>query len=152
MVVYTLKQCWETLRRYFKKKNKQINHLFRWSSFWYWRVCKQTKLSHLGHRKPACIYWKADAPKTSYCLVRMLVQMHNSAILLRKWARSERIFVHKNWKEGCWQHLVSTGTWGAKCHTVETTLDVLRPVFEERIISELRFDTVGLIFVGCRQR
>ena len=29
------------------------NHLFRWSSFWSWRVCKQAKLSHLGHRKPA---------------------------------------------------------------------------------------------------
>ena len=39
---------------------------------------------------------------------------------------------------------------GAKCHTVEATLDVLRPVFEDR--SELRFDTVGLLFVGCRQR
>ena len=33
----------------------------------------------------------------------------------------------------------------ATCHTAETTLDVLRPVFEDRII------TVGLLFVGCRQ-
>ena len=31
----------------------QKNHIFRWSSFWSWRVCKQEKLSHLGHRKPA---------------------------------------------------------------------------------------------------
>ena len=45
------------------------NHLFRWSSFWSWRVCKQVKLSHLEHRKPARIHWKADAPKTSHCLV-----------------------------------------------------------------------------------
>ena len=30
-----------------------------------WRVCKQAKLSHLGHRKPA--------PKTSHCLWRILV-------------------------------------------------------------------------------
>ena len=63
------------------------NHLFRWSSFWSWRVCKQAKLSHLGHRNPARIYWKAAAPKTSYCLVRILVQRHNWAIFLRKWAR-----------------------------------------------------------------
>ena len=29
------------------------NHLFRWSSFWSWRVCKEAKLSHLVNRKPA---------------------------------------------------------------------------------------------------
>ena len=46
---------------------------------------------------------------------------------------------------------------GATCHTAEATLDVLRSVFEDLIFScrassELRFDTVGLLFVGCRQR
>ena len=50
---------------------------------------------------------------------------------------------------------------GAKCHTTEATLDVLRLVFEDRIItsradvdatSELQFDTVGLVFVRCHQR
>ena len=84
------------------------NHLFRWSSFWSRRVCKQVKLSHLGHRKPACIHWKAVAPKTSHCLMWILVQRYNWAIFLRKWARRgrysqwrsllghvERIFVHK---------------------------------------------------------
>ena len=87
------------------------NHLFRWSSFWSRRVCKQAKLSHLGNRIAAHIYWKADAPKTSQCLVRILVQRHNWAIFLRKWARRgnycqwrslsghvKRIFVHKNWR------------------------------------------------------
>ena len=43
------------------------NHPFRWSSFWSWRLCKQAKLSHLGHRKPARIHRKANAPKTSHC-------------------------------------------------------------------------------------
>ena len=87
------------------------NHFFRWS----WRVCKQAKLSRLGHRKPARIHCKADAPKTSHCLVRILVQTHNWAILLRySQFRSlsghvERIFVHKNWRGGYSQHLVSTG-------------------------------------------
>ena len=64
-------------------------HLKR-SSFWSWRLCKQAKFSHLGHRKPACIYWKADAPKTSHCLVRILVQRHNWPICLRKWAKRDR--------------------------------------------------------------
>ena len=45
---------------------------------------------------------------------------------------------------------------GATCHTAEATLDVLRFVLDDRIISlatsELRFDTVGQLFVGCRQR
>ena len=109
------------------------NHLFRWCSFWSWRVCKQTKLLHLGHRKPERIHWKADAPKTSHCLVRIMVQMHNWAIFLRKSARRGRysqwrslsghvewIFVDKNWSGGYWQ---------------EALLDVLSPVFEDRIIS-----------------
>ena len=26
------------------------NHLFRWSSFWSWRICKQSKLSHLRQK------------------------------------------------------------------------------------------------------
>ena len=96
---------------------KKKNHIFRWSSFWSWR--EQAKLSHLGYRKPARIHWKADAPKTSDCLVRILVQRHNWSIFILKWAsrsqyRSlsghfERIFVHKTWRGGHWQHLVSTG-------------------------------------------
>ena len=44
---------------------------------------------------------------------------------------------------------------GATC-TAEATVGVLRPVFEDRIITtaELmsRFSTAGLLFVGCRQR
>ena len=66
------------------------NHLFGWSSFWYWRVCKQAKLSHLRHRKRAHVHWKANAPKTSHCLVWILVQRHNSVIFLRKWSRRGR--------------------------------------------------------------
>ena len=46
------------------------------------------------------------------------------------------------------------------CHKSEA-IDILSPVSEDRIISRryvvwpprsLRFDTVGLVFVGCRQR
>ena len=66
------------------------NHLLRWSWFLSLGVYKEVKLSHLGHRKPACIYWKTDAPKTSHCLLWILVQRHNWAIYLRKWARRGR--------------------------------------------------------------
>ena len=58
------------------------NHFFRWSSFWSWGVCKQTKLSHLWYRKPTRIHWKVDSPKTSHWLVWTLAQRHNWAIFL----------------------------------------------------------------------
>ena len=100
-------------------------------------------MSHLVYRKPARMRWKSDAPKTSHCLVRILTQKYNWAIFLRKWTRSGRysqwrllsgqvewIFFHKNWRGGYWQHLD-----GAMCHTDEATLDVLLPVFEDRITS-----------------
>ena len=63
---------------------KKKNHLFRWSLFWSWLVCKHAKFLHLGHRKPVRIHWKADAPKTSHCSVRLLVQRHNWVIFLQK--------------------------------------------------------------------
>ena len=40
------------------------NNFFTWSSFWSLGVCKQAKLSYLGHIKPARIHWKTNAPKT----------------------------------------------------------------------------------------
>ena len=104
--------------RFWQKKN----HFFRWNTFWSWRICTPAKLSYFGHRKPARIHWKVNAPKTNHCLVLILVQRHNWDIFLRKWARSgrysqwqslsdhvERIFVHKNWSGGYCQHLVSIG-------------------------------------------
>ena len=139
---------------------KKKNHLFRCSSFWSWLVCKQAKLPHLVPRKPARIQWKADAPTTSHCLMRILVQIHNWAIFLRKWARRdrysqwralsvlvERIFVHKNWRGGCWPHLVSKGRsyMPHRSHYPPQSWCCVST-------SELRFNTVGLLFVGCRQR
>ena len=81
--------------------------------------------------KQNCLIWgiespqatlKSPHPKTSHCLLRILVQRPNWAILLWKWTRRGRysqwrslsgqvegIFVHKNWRGGYWQHLVLTG-------------------------------------------
>ena len=155
--------------RFWQKKN----HLYRWSLFWSWRVGKQAKLLHLEHRKPTRIHWKVGKPKMSHCLVRILVQKHNWAILLRKWARRghysqwrsllghvERIFVHKNWREWYWQHLISTGRRYVP-HSRSYTR-CFAPCFwrlhyqPQRwchlATSELRFDTDGLLFVGCLQR
>ena len=75
-----------------------------------------------GTETPQPYIEKPMYPKTSHCLVRILVQRHNWVIFLRKCARKGRysqrrslsdhfewIFVHKNWRGAYWQHLVSTG-------------------------------------------
>ena len=138
------------------------NHLFRRSSFWW--------LSHLGHRIPSRIPWKADAPKTSQCLVRILVQRHYWTIFLRKWARNDRysqwrslsghvewIFVYKNLRGGYGQHLVSTG-WRYVPHS-RRYIRCLAACFWRShcqpqswcrmATSELQFDTIALLFVGA---
>ena len=52
----------------------------------------------------------------------------------------ERILVHKNLRAGYWQYLIPT-VRRATQNTAEATLDVLLPVFEDRIISR-RADVV----------
>ena len=80
---------------------KKKNHLLRWSSLWSWRVCKQAELSHLGHRKPARIHWKAGAPKTNHYLVRILVQKMSKERPLQ----SMTIVFGPCWKNFCSQKL-----------------------------------------------
>ena len=120
MAVYTLEYgCVYDLQ---KMPLLAKNYLFSWSSFWSWRICKQAKLSHLGHRKSARIHWKADTPKTSHCLMRIFVQRHNLCHFSAKMSKERPLqsmaivigprwtnFVHKNWRAGYWQHLVSIG-------------------------------------------
>ena len=136
----------------------------------------QAKLLHLGHRKPARIHCKADTPKMSNCLVRILFQRHNWAISLRKRARrgrysqwqllsghDERIFVHKHWRGGYWQYLVSTGQLdyyllGAaknKCYADKPdTIDALKDNVREAI-GEIQLHTIANVLknwtnrVGC---
>ena len=149
------------------------NYLFRWSSFWSWRICKQAKLSHLKPRNPARTHWKADAQRTSHCLVRILVQRHNWVIFLRKSVRRSRysqwrsfsghtewMFGHKNWRGGYWQHLVST--WRryvphSRSYTRCLASCFWRSHYQPQswcrlVTSMLLLDTVGVLFVGCRQR
>ena len=75
----------------------------------------------------------------SHCLVRILVQMHNWAIFLRKWARRGRYranFCSKKFGEED-IGIIWFQQDGANCHTPEATLDVLHLVFEDRIISRI---------------
>ena len=133
--------------------------------------------------KQNCLIWGTENPHADIESPRhpkrvtvwygFWIQRHNWDIFLRKWARTgrysqwrllsghvQRIFVHKNWKIGYSQHLVSTGRHYVPHNRSQTRC--FAPCFWRlhyqpqsccRLsTSELRFDTVGLLFVGCRQR
>ena len=105
MVVYTLEQRWEILRQIDLQKMailaKNKNHLFRWSSFRSWQNCRIW-----GHRKPSSKHWKADAPKTNHCLVRMpwtdfpicCSQLKLDSKLWRSWIK-ETLATWELWKD-----------------------------------------------------
>ena len=94
---------------------------------------------NLWHRKPARIHRKADAPKTSHCLARILVQ--------REYEQGEAVTVNGDHHRVILNEVLFTKVEGevignirfeqddATCHTAEATLDVLWSVFEDRIIS-----------------
>ena len=128
------------------QKMTKKNHIFRWSSFCFWRVCKQAKLSHLVHGKPACMHCR--------CLVRILDQRHNWVIFLRKWTKKG------NYSQ--WQPLsiIIAVVLTARRYVPHSrsctrcfTMFCYQPQSWCRLaISELRFDAVELLFMGCRQR
>ena len=59
-------------------------------------------MSRLGHRKPASTHWKADAPKTSHYLMRILVQRNNWVIFIWKWARRGRYSQRRSLSSHLW--------------------------------------------------
>ena len=141
------------------------NHLFRWSSFWSWRLCKQGKLSHLRHRKPARIHWKADSKQvTVWCgfwsrgiIGSFFFKNEEGEAVTANGNRyramlDEFLFI--------WQHLVLTGRRyvpHSRSYTRCFAPYFWRSYYQPQswchlATSELRFDTVGLLFVGCRQR
>ena len=147
MVVNMLAQSWEILRQIDLQKMPILvkkNQFFRWSSFWSWRVCKQTKFSHLGHRKPTRIHWKADAPKTSWCgfWSRGII----GTFFLEN-GQVKTVTVNGDHYRAMLNEVLFTKIeeedighiWfqqdGAMYYTAEATLDFLCPVFEDRIIS-----------------
>ena len=117
--------------------------------------------------KQNCCIWGTENPHA------YIEKKAHWVIFLRKWTRRdrysqwrsllghvERIFVHKNWRGRYWQHLVSTGRpyvphrqSCTRCFTPRFWRSHYQPQRWCRLTtSELRFDTVGLLFVGFRQR
>ena len=69
-------------------------------------------------------------------------------------AMLNEFFIHKNWRGEYWQHLVSTGRRympHSRCFTRCFWSSHYQPQSWYRLAtSELRFETIGLLFVGCR--
>ena len=122
------------------------NHLFRWSSFRSWRVCKQAKLSHLRHRKPVRIDWKPLHPKQVIVWCGFWSRGINGPFFFEN-EQGEAVTVNGDRYRALLNELLFTkieeedigNIWfqqdGATGLTAETTLDVLSPVFEDRIIG-----------------
>ena len=82
------------------------------------RVCKQAKLSHLGHRKPTRIH-TVNGDRYRAMLKEFLFTNIEEEDIANIWFQQD----------------------GATCHTAEATRDALRSVFEDRINSR-RADVV----------
>ena len=170
MIVYTLEQCCEVARGRLSEDadfSKKSSFQMKLTLILGGGVCKQAKLSHLRHRKTARIHWKVDALKTSHFLVWILVQMHNWAIFLRKWARKGRYSQCRScsWMFTKIEEEDNGNIWfqqeGDTCHSRSYTR-CFAPCFWRShyqpqswcrlLTSGLRFDTVELLFVRCCQR
>ena len=172
----TLSSCliWQIITFIFRRTNMYIRLKIagKYCDRSTYRRCRQncriwsTDMLHAFIEKPT-------HPNRAHCLVQILGQRHNWAIFLWKWVKRgrysqwrslsgyiERIFVNKNWRGGYWQYLVSTGrryVLHSRSYTRCFAPCFWRSRYQPQswcrlATSELRFDTVGLLFVGCRQR
>ena len=131
---------------------KKKNYLFRWSSFRFWRLSKQTKLSYLVHRNTHAYIEKPMQPKR----VTVWCRFWSTGIIVPFFFENEQgeaVTVNGDRYQTMLNEFLFTkiekediaNIWfqqdGATCHTAEATPDVLRPVFEDRIISR-RADVV----------
>ena len=125
MVVYTLKKRRKILRHYFENFWLK-HHRLRRSSFWSWRICKQAKLSHLGH----AYIEKPTHPKR----VTVWCGFWFGGIIGPYFFENEQgkaVAVNGD----RYPYLLSTG-WRYVPHSRSyTRCFVLRPVFEDHIVS-----------------
>ena len=114
---------------------------------WLPRSCDLTPLDYYlwGAVKGKCY-----AEKSETIFIKPLVKYGcTQSIMCLKIGPShvERIFIHNNWREGYWQHLVSTDD--ATCHPAKATLDVLRPVFKNRIFKQRPLQLMAIVIEPC---
>ena len=122
------------------------NHLLRWNSFWSWWVCKQAKLSRLGTENPHASIEKPMHSKQ----VAVWCGFWFRGIIGPFFFENEQglaVTVNDERYRAMLKEFLFTkieeedigNVWfqqdGATWHTAEATLYVLRPIFDDRIIS-----------------
>ena len=123
------------------------NHLFIsfWSSFWSWRVWKQVKLCIWGTENPHTYIKKPTHPKR----VTVWGGFWSRGIIGPFFLQDEQgdaVTVNGSRYRAMLNEFLFTQIKeedGAPCHTAEATLDVLRPVFEDRIITAAELMSFG---------
>ena len=113
-------------------------YLFRWSSFWSCRVCKQAKLSHLGHA-----YIEKNSKRVTEWCGFWFRGIIGPFFFENKQGVAVAVIIGPCWTNFCLQKLkrriLALYCWfqqnGATCYTVEAILDILRFVFEDCSIS-----------------
>ena len=122
--------------RFWQKKN----HLFRWSSFWCWRLCKQAKLS-LTHTL------KSRRTQNESLFGAGLSPLDIIGPFFFESKQREAVTVNGDRYRAILNEFLFTkieekdigNIWfqqnGDTCHTAEATFDVWRPAFEDLIIS-----------------
>ena len=175
MVVYTLEQCWEILRHYFENHGNVaecVRKKIIFSDEAHFDLCGNVNKQNCriwGTENPHAYIEKPVHPK------RVTVWGFWSRSIIGPFFFENEQGVYNTVNGDRYRAMLNEflftkieekdigNIWfqqnGATCHTAEATLDVLRPVFEDRIIiwchlatSDLRFDTIGLLFVRCPQR
>ena len=160
MLVYTLEQCWELGPRSTHKRCR----------FWQRKIILsyEANFDFGGYvDKQNCRIWGTENP---HAYIEKPAQPKRVSVWCGFWSRKGRysqwrslsghvegIFVDKNWRGGYW-HLISTGRRylpHSRSYTRCFAPCVWRSHYQQQswrclVTSELRFDTVGLLFVGCR--
>ena len=130
----------------------------------HWWVCKQAKLSHLKHRKPARIHWKADGFWSRGIIGTFFFENEQGEVVTvndnRYRAMLNEFLFTKTEGEDIGNILISTGR-----RYVPHSRSYIRcfpPYFWKShyqpqswcclAASDLWFGIVGQLFVGCHQR
>ena len=109
------------------------------------------------------LHWKADAPKTNHCLVRILVQRHNLSVTVngdRYRAMLKEFLFTKIEEQGIghiWFQQPALRSTQPKLCSMFWALFFWRSHYQPHswcrlATSDLRLDTVGLLIVGWPQR
>ena len=159
MVVYTLEQRfakWACDRLTEDVDFGKKNHLFRWSSFWSWRLCKQAKLLHPKRVTVWCGFWSRGIIGLFFFEdeqgVAVTVNGGRYRAMLNEFSSQKfKILATFGFKR------TALHATQPKLHSMFCTLFLKIPLSQPQnscrlTTSQLRFATVVLLFVGCRQR